>query len=62
MCPSKAISATAAAGGWRQRNINIPKIHKLAAIGMANKGSLIKMVKVIPTGAETVFPAITAQG
>ena len=36
-----AIKATAAAGGCKQRNINIPKIDKLAANGIAISGSLI---------------------
>jgi hypothetical protein len=42
--------------------MNIPKIAKLAAIGIANKGSLIKIVALIPTKAESILPAITAQG
>ena len=60
--PSTTIKATAAAGGCKQHNINIPKIDRLAAKSIANKGSPSKWIVAITTKADKVLPAITAQG
>ena len=62
MPPKTAIKPTAAAGGCRQRSINIPKIDTAAAIGSASKGLEIRIAQLTPTKAERVLPAITAQG
>ncbi len=54
--------ATAAAGGCKQRNTNIPKIDRLAAKGMATRGCPTTCITEMPTNADKVFPATTAQG
>lgn len=61
-CPNTAIKATVAAGGYKHLKINMPSMDSAAAIGMASRGSLIRLAAVMPTRADTVLPAITAEG
>src|SRR4051812_12004590 len=61
-CDSTIISAAAPPGGCRQRICTISNIASATATPEARTGSGIRLAQAMPTSADKVFPASTAQG